>query len=127
MGSWLVVAALAATFAHPSGATDGAATQGMLQCDVPSSSYPTIQSANDDGCDEVTLVAGDYPEFLVITRPLTIVGPEDFSAHIVGQVTINTGGPVNFRFVTVVVGDDPGLIFRDGFESGNTDAWSNVV
>lgn len=105
-------------------ATSNDQSLGTIQCNVPSASYPTIQSAHDDNCDEVLLVSGDYLEFLTITDDLSIVGPSDFSARIVGKVTVDTTQPVSFRFVTLVAGDDPNSIFSDGFETGDASAWS---
>ncbi len=124
---WVSVMALATLLVAAgslSAAADERANKGAIQCNVPSGSYPTIQSAHDDNCDEVFLVTGDYPEFLIITDRLTIIGPSDFSARIVGKVTVDTTDRVDLEFVTIVVGDDPSLIFGDGFETGNTNAWS---
>ena len=54
-------------------------------CSVPSTDYPTIQSAiNDAKCEIISVAAGMYRENLVITRSLTLQGAGDSSTIIDG-------------------------------------------
>ncbi len=46
-------------------------------CSVPSSAYPTIQSAvSDPGCAVINVAPGNYPENVVIYRSLTLNGAQ---------------------------------------------------
>jgi hypothetical protein len=46
-----------------------------IACNVPSASYPTIQSAADDtACERIDVAAGNFVENVVISRSLAIYG-----------------------------------------------------
>ncbi len=125
-------------------------------CNVPDGTYPTIQSAVDDPvCTDIQLAAQTYPESVVVPRSLTIQGVGSSSvvggfmrAHGAGVIVIAnalrveascargslqswTGGElvaVDVEAVSSINFDCPGSpIFTDGFESGDTSAWSSTV
>jgi hypothetical protein len=124
-------------------------------CPVPSGAHPTIQSAVDDaGCTEVELVAQTFAESVVVQRDLALEGAAATTTVIAGVVTVHGGATllelrgvtvdardgsmaaaldvhggarVSCRDVVVVNGTGQGLIFQDGFESGQTTAWSTTV
>lgn len=103
---------------------------GTSPCAVPSSSYPTLQSAIDDpACEGAILASGDYPGPFRLTRDFPITGPDDFSARLLGGLDIegNANVDVRLEYVQVQAGVDPALIFADGFETGNTTAWSSTT
>jgi nitrous oxidase accessory protein NosD len=138
MLSIVLVTALAA------GGTIDAAT-----CNVPSVSYPTIQTAVDVAtCDPIVVAGGSYLEELVIDRSLTLQGAGSGSSFIqggvevqAGTVTINgfhlsgtgealwshTGAEVSGFDLQVVNGIIETPFFADGFESGTAGEWSTVV
>ena len=125
-------------------------------CTVPGS-HATIQQAIDDpGCATITLAAQTYAESVNIPRSLTMVGPGTGGAVVQGllrvvgagtQVTlqdlrVENGCPVSaLRAVAgaEVTGTNleversagfpcpPSIVFQDGFESGDTTAWSATV
>ena len=125
-------------------------------CDVPDSSYPTIQSAVDDpACTDLVLAAQAFPESVRVPRTLAITGA-GASTVVAGflrahgndtVVTVSdlkveascargslqswTGGEIfaeNVEAVSSTTFDCPGdPIFADGFESGDTSAWSTTV
>jgi hypothetical protein len=123
-------------------------------CQVPSASHPTIQSAVDDPtCTELVLAAQTFTESPVIPRNLTVRGASSTATVVAGQLEV-TGGPVALEDLKVdtsgpvqrgrfndalwvhsggrvtgtnlLVVHSP-LLFGDGFESGNTSAWSNTL
>lgn len=115
-------------------------------CDVPSGSHPNIQAAVDDsGCGPIVIAAGSYPESVVIARTLNLVGAGSDQTFIQGQVQIfagavhlagmhisaadealfsTSGAEVSGFDLVVFNGDFEPPLFADGFETGNTDAWS---
>ncbi len=122
-------------------------------CNVPSSSYPSIQSAvNVINCTEIVLTSGNFFGDVTIGRTLTVQGVSSASTTVFGKVTVSGSdtqatlkglkiavGPEDLPHNgLVVVGDaevipddlvigSTDLIFEDGFERGNTTAWSNTV
>ena len=134
-------------------ATGATAVQAAV-CSVPSGSYPTIQSAVDDGdCTEIVLAAQVFYESPVIGRDLILRGVSSTTTIIEGQVEVQ-GGSCEVRQLKVdassatlaghynealwvhsgaeVSGSDlvvinASVLFADGFESGDTSAWSAAV
>ena len=121
-------------------------------CNVPSASYPSIQSAVDViSCTEIVLTSGDFFGGVTIGRTLEIRGASSDTTTIVGKVTVQgSGTKATLTGLTIAVGSDSlpsdGLvvvddaevipddlvitttdhIFSDGFESGDTTAWSTT-
>ena len=122
-------------------------------CNVPTATYPTIQSAvNVINCSEIVLSAGSFFESVTIGRNLELQGAGSQSTIIIGKVivsgfgstvrleglkifalagTLPFGGLVAWDG-TVVMPDDLliGIInplFADGFEPGDLSNWSSVV
>jgi len=118
-------------------------------CQVPSSSHPTIQDAIDDpSCSELVLAAQTFTESLLIDRDLTVDGAGSTETRIEGQVEVSNGtvllqqiqvssptgaatealwthsGARVSGFDLVVVNGGTVPLFADGFESGDTAAWS---
>jgi hypothetical protein len=78
----------------------GAAATHAATCSVPSSTYPTIQTAVDDSaCNTVEVAPGIYSENVSITRAVTLSGAQ------AGQPTGNrvSGGPSE----STVIGANP--------------------
>ena len=121
-------------------------------CNVPSASYPTIQSAVDVvTCTEIVLTRGAIEGGVTIGRTLEIRGVSSAHTRVLGG--INVQGAATTATLTgfmIGVGSDPpndGLvvtdeaevipddlvirtldsIFFDGFELGNTTAWSATI
>jgi len=126
------------------------ATPGICEiCNVPSASYPSIQSAVDvTSCTEIVLTSGNFFGGVTIGRTLEIRGASSGTTTVVGKVTVQGSGttatltgfmigvgpnPPNDGLVVVggaeVTPDDLVIrttdhIFSNGFESGDTTAWS---
>jgi hypothetical protein len=125
-------------------------------CSVPSVAHPSIQAAVDDAaCTEVVLAAQVFSESVAVSRSLVLRGDSSATTKIAGQVTVTgdatevtlqdlqvdgggcfpvaldvSGGAQVTSQQDVVVTNAAGEecpIFLDGFESGNTSAWSNTV
>jgi hypothetical protein len=125
-------------------------------CAVPSGPHPTIQAAVDDAaCTEVVLAAQSFAESVAVSRSLLLRGDSSATTVIEGQMTVtgNTtvvtlqdlavygggcylaaldvvGGARVTSHQDVVVFNTAGgecPIFIDGFESGDTSAWSRTV
>jgi hypothetical protein len=76
----IAIGSLLSAFASPAGAD---------VCQVPSTPYPTIQSAIDDAvCGVVLVSAGQYPEHLVIDRSLDLIGDSVEAVEITGSATV---------------------------------------
>lgn len=76
-----------------------------------------------DGCTRTRLAAGQACEIAAGFRPPE---PGDFLAW--GRVTSNAAGSPHQVSLQGFAGKPgPGLIFKDGFESGDLSAWSTVV
>jgi hypothetical protein len=130
------------------------ATPGICgTCNVPSASYPSIQSAVDViSCTEIVLTSGDFFGGVTVGRTLEIRGVSSDTTTIVEKVTVQgSGTTATLTGLTIAVGSESlpsdGLvvvddaevipddlvigttdhIFFDGFESGNTTAWSATV
>jgi nitrous oxidase accessory protein NosD len=59
--------------------------QAAPPCHVPSTAYPTIQSAiNDEPCDTINVAAGTYTENVVIRRSVTIRGADEATTIVDG-------------------------------------------
>lgn len=59
--------------------------QASPPCHVPSTAYPTIQSAiNDDTCDTINVAAGTYTENVFIRRSVTIRGADEATTIVDG-------------------------------------------
>lgn len=129
---------------------DQAAAQ---HCTVPGS-HAQIQEAVDDlACEEIALSAGTYDESVVVARTLILRGPQGLFASTVIQGVFRASGEsteVTLRDLTVrnscesafevvegavvdaldveILADEAAPcadeLFRDGFESGDTAAWS---
>lgn len=118
-------------------------------CLVPSASYPSIQSALDVAiCTEIVLTKGAFLGGVTIDRTLEIRGVSSAHTRILGVITVQGAATTaTLTGLMIGVGSDPpnnGLvvtddaevipddlvirtmdfIFFDGFESGNTTAWS---
>jgi hypothetical protein len=121
-------------------------------CIVQSSSYPSVQSAVDNpSCTEIILTSGVFAGPVTIGRTLEIRGASSDRTRIVGKITVQGGATTaTLTGFTIAVSSDPpndGLvvtggaevtpddlviktidyIFFDGFDSGNTTAWSSTV
>jgi len=125
-------------------------------CTVPGS-HATIQEAIDDpACTSIDLSAQTYAESINIPRTLTLAGPGGGGAIVEGLVRV-AGGGTQATLVDLevangcayaatravaggeIVGDNlqttsssampcpVSSVFEDGFESGDTSAWSNTV
>jgi hypothetical protein len=130
------------------------ATPGICgTCNVPSASYPSIQSAVDViSCTEIVLTSGDFFGGVTVGRTLEIRGVSSDTTKILGKVSVQgSGTTATLTGLTIAVGSESlpsdGLvvvddaevipddlvigttdhIFFDGFESGNTTAWSATV
>ncbi len=115
-------------------------------CDVPTTSYPTIQAAIDDaGCTQIVLATGTFSETPVIDRALQLQGDGSTRTFIEGRVEVSAGAvhiekihitaPTEALWVhsgaevsgidlVVVNGLVESPLFADGFENGTTSAWS---
>jgi hypothetical protein len=125
-------------------------------CQVPSVAYPTIQSAIDDtACTEIVLAAQAFAEAAMVARSVTLQGASSVATIVEGRVQV-TGGSVSLRGMCIGVSSPTGAniypaalsvsggaqvtgadlvvlkavdltVFSDGFESGDTSAWSTSV
>lgn len=117
-------------------------------CTPPSPSHATLQQAVDDpGCATVSLASQSYPEFIVISRSLTMQGTGPDSSTVNGPIVVVgasalvslsslgvlngcpvpgvqviQGARVSTLGVTVTPAaiacpDSPDLLFKDGFET----------
>lgn len=90
----------------------------IANCTVPGT-HATIQIAVDDAaCDSIDLTADRYVGSVTIYRSLTLTGAPSV---IDGELTISTDGTA-VVIDGVELGEAP--MFEDGFESGDTLAWS---
>ena len=131
----------------------GATPGDCATCNVPSGSYPSIQSAvNVINCTEIILTSGSFFGGVTIGRTLEIQGVSSGSTTVVGKVTAEgSGTKATIKGLKIAVGpadlphdglvivggaevipDDlvitsTDLIFADGFERGDTSAWSTTV
>jgi len=55
---------------------------------------------------------------------IQVAEPESFTK---ATKALAVGGQLEFSFESTVPVTDPWLVFSDGFESGQTDAWSSKV
>ncbi len=121
-------------------------------CEVPDT-YSTIQAAVDDSsCDPILVSAGTYAEAVSISRSLWMIGLDPGAATIEGRIAIHEdSAEVDVKIWDMVVaakGESlPAVmvsggaeltgsnldvthlrnsIFCDGFESGDTSAWSET-
>jgi hypothetical protein len=125
-------------------------------CPVPTVAHPSIQAAVDDAaCTEIVLAAQVLAESVAVSRSLLLRGDSSATTVILGQVTVtgdttevtlqdlqvdgggcfsvalDVGGGAQVTSQQDVVvtnaagGECP--IFLDGFESGDTTAWSKSV
>jgi len=123
---------------------------------VPSQPHPTIQAAvNDAACTEIVFAVQVFAESVAASRSLLMMGDTSTTTVIEGQVTVTGeatevtlqnlqvdgggcfsvalevagGAQVTSQQDVVVInaagGECP--IFLDGFELGNTLAWSSTV
>lgn len=129
--AWTAAATLAlTTLVLNTAASSSAADRGFVQCSVPSGPHPTLQSAiADQGCDSALLGSGDYLGPFVLDRTFTVQGPTDFSARLLGPVHVDAfaADDVFLNFVQLELDPLAGLIFKDGFEAGDTEAWNASV
>ena len=125
-------------------------------CTVPGS-HATIQEAIDDpACTTINLAVQTYPESINIPRSLILAGPGGGGAIVEGLVrVVGAGTVVDLNDLAVqngclenamlVLGGaevngtnltversaalpcPPSFIFSDGFETGDTSAWSSQV
>jgi len=143
-GGCLAVSVLCASTAFPA------------VCSVPSQPHPTIQAAvTDAACTEIVLAAQVFAESVAVSRSLLLRGDTSTTTVIEGQVTVSGeatevtlqdlhvkgggcfsvaldiggGAQITSQQDVVVInaagGECP--IFFDGFELGNTLAWSLTV
>jgi len=119
-------------------------------CDVPSS-YTSIQAAVDDfTCTEIFVASGRFYGDLTIDRALMIQGVSSTSTTVLGKVMVEGSGtsatlnglrievspeglPHNGLVVDGLAETLPNdlviassMLFSDGFESGDTTAWSSA-
>jgi hypothetical protein len=124
-------------------------------CQVPAA-HPTIQAAVDDPlCTDIVVAAGSYSESIQVERPLILRGAGASTVlggflRAVGagtavsliDLTVQNGcplrslsaadgGTLSGLAVTVTASSalpcPEGPLFADGFESGDTSAWSATV
>jgi hypothetical protein len=123
-------------------------------CNVPSS-YPTIHAALEVvNCTEIILEPGTHQGHVTIDRSLLLQGNGSSSTTVVGKVQVQgTSTQVELDALTIAIGPkaspSDGLVvvgdaevipddlvigvgassaaFWDGFERGNTTAWSSTV
>lgn len=125
--------------------TPGAPARAVT-CDVPSAAHPTIQSAVDDAsCTEVVIAAGTFEESAAIARTLVVQGAGSTLTFVRGQVEVSagavqltglhlsadgealvahSGAEVSGFDLEAVNGLAEPPLFADGFETGDTTAWS---
>lgn len=118
-------------------------------CPVPSASHPTIQAAIDDiGCTDIDIAAGTYAEAPAIARTVTLQGAGSTQTSVTGGVVVSagsvvltgmhlsapgtalrssSGAEVSGFDLEVISGIDSALLFSDGFETGDTGAWSGTA
>jgi len=119
-------------------------------CNVPSVSYPDIQTAVDDvSCTPIVVAAGTYLETVVIDRDLTLDGAGSDQTFLLGQIQAtagvvhlkrlhitapadalwaHSGGEISgFDLVVVNGAVQLNSIFFDGFESGDPTEWTAVL
>jgi len=121
---------------------------GAATCNVPSGTYPTIQSAVDaPSCSPIIVAAGTYAEAVVVSRSLEITGAGSGASFIYGGIEIlagtvsvtgfhlsgsgealwaHSGAEVSGFDLGVVNGTVETPLFANGFEGGTTDAWTEV-
>jgi len=128
-----------------------------ITCTVPGSHPTIQGAVNDPACTQIDLADQAYSESISVSRPLTIRGPGAGTAtlegwvRVVGSTTLVTLENLQVRngcqpeALSVAAGaqvESTGLkvvrsaalpcpelttIFTDGFESGDTSAWSFTV
>ena len=78
---------------------------GAATCDVPSASYPSIQSAVDViNCTEIVVASGSFYENLAIGRTLEIHGVSSDTTRVVGKVTVEGfGTKATLKGLTIAV------------------------
>ena len=110
-------------------------------CSVPSGAYPNIQSAvNDPACTTIMVAPGAYLEDVTISRPLTLLGPNNGTswngsrgpeAVVTGVNTFNLlngqgvtidGFHINGSFAVYVAGSSTGTTIENNIISGTTRA-----
>lgn len=122
-------------------------------CDVPSRSYPSIQSAvNVVTCTDIAVASGKFFGDVTISRTLTLRGTSSDTTTVFGRMTVSGSGTVlTLEGLKIAAGPDTStqgtlevvtgaqvipddvlivptdLIFEDGFERGDSTAWSNSV
>ena len=126
-------------------------------CNVPGSHPSIQEAVLDIACTSIDITATTYNESIEVARSLTINGPGGGGAVIEGLATVTgSGTQVAFNNLAVQNGCTPDgvrvdggaevngtnfavtsdtalpcpivpFIFSDGFESGNTSAWSATV
>lgn len=95
-----------------------------VDCNVPSGSYATIQSAiNDNACDTIIVAAGTFTENLSITRNVTINGAGSstiIDANNAGRgITIDGSGiTVYLNYLRVINGDATAASTKARFGGG---------
>jgi hypothetical protein len=125
-------------------------------CTVPGT-HPAIQAAVDDPtCATIALSAQTHSESVNISRTRTLAGPSGGGAVVQGLLrAVGAGTHVRLHHLRAengcllgavraeggaeIIGNNlevehsaglpcpPSLVFSDGFESGDTSAWSNTV
>lgn len=88
-----------------------------LNCTPPSAAHATIQEAvNDMDCDAITLQAQPYPESILISRSLTLLGNPIGLSIIQGAVVVSgTSVEVTMQELHIDNGcPDPGLWVKQG-------------
>ena len=126
-------------------------------CNVPGSHPTIQQAVLDTACTTIDLVATTYSESIEVTRSLTLSGPGGGGAVIEGLATVSGAGTqVAMNNLAIQNGCTPDgirsdgqaeltgtnlsvtsnsalpcpiipFLFSDGFESGDTSAWSGSV
>ena len=92
----------------------------VVDCTVPGT-HTTIQMAVDDaGCNFVGLAAVNYIESVTVSRSISIIGSP---STLWGSLTIAEDG-TEVEVDELEIGPD--ALFVDGFESGDTTAWSGT-
>ena len=83
----------------------GASSADCATCNVPSASYPSIQSAVDViNCTEIVVASGSFFENVAIGRTLEIRGVSSTTTTIVGKVTVGgSGTKATLKGLTIAV------------------------
>ena len=83
----------------------GTSSADCATCNVPSASYPSIQSAVDViNCTEIVVASGSFYENVTIGRTIEIRGVSSDTTTVVGKVTVEgSGTKATLKSMTIAV------------------------